>query len=99
MFSASILCYILVTILLKHDRKVYIANVSPVLYTQVRELNTECIRLTTSYPGPSATAVANSMEEVQLAWESLQVSSSGRKKKLRAALELQKLLTSVSNTI
>lgn len=68
-------------------------------YLQVRELNTECIRMTTSYPGPSATAVANSMEEVQLAWEALQVSSSGRKKKLRAALELQKLLSSVSNAI
>lgn len=65
----------------------------------MKELNAECIRLTTSYPGPSATVVASSMEEVQLAWESLQVASSGRKKKLRAALELQKLLSSVSNMI
>ena len=63
---------------------------------QVRELNTECIRLTTSYPGANATVISNSMEEVQLAWESLQVASSARKKKLRAALELQKLLSSVS---
>ena len=63
---------------------------------QVRELNTECIRLTTSYPGANATVIGNSMEEVQLAWESLQTASTGRKKKLRAALELQKLLSSVS---
>ena len=36
------------------------------------------------------------MEEVQLAWDSLQAASSAHKKKLRAALELQKLLSSVS---
>ena len=39
--------------------------------------------------------VATSMEEVQLACDSLQAASSAHKKKLRAALELQKLLSSV----
>ena len=63
---------------------------------QVKELNTECIRLTTTSLGTNATVIGNSMEEVQLAWESLQVASSARKKKLRAALELQKLLSYVS---
>ena len=35
------------------------------------------------------------MEEIQLACDSLQAASSAHKKKLRAALELQKLLSSV----
>ena len=62
----------------------------------MRELNTECVRLTTSYSGANASVIAESMEEVQLAWEILQVATSGRKKKLRAALELQKFISSVS---
>jgi spectrin beta len=65
------------------------------LGNKVKELSTECIRLTTSHSGANASVIAANMEEVQLAWESLQAASSGRKKKLRAALELQKLLSSV----
>lgn len=36
------------------------------------------------------------MEEVQSAWESLQAATAGRKRKLKASLELQKFLSSVS---
>ena len=67
----------------------------PPFLPQVKELSSESIRLTTTYPGANAAVISTSMEPVHAAWESLQMASSGRKKKLRAALDLQKLLSSV----
>ena len=63
---------------------------------QVRELSSEALRLSSSYPGANASVITSSMEQVSLAWEGLQGGASARKKKLRAASELQKLLSSVS---
>lgn len=68
-------------------------------YLQVRELSNESLRLSTSYPGANAAVITSSMEQVQLAWESLQGAANGRKRKLRAAIELQKFLSSVSRTV
>ena len=66
------------------------------MYMQVRELSNESLRLSTTYPGANAEVITTSMEEVQLAWESLQAAANGRKRKLRASSELQKFLSSVS---
>ena len=68
------------------------------IYTpsQVRELSNESLRLATNYPGPNAAVITSSMEGVQSSWDSLQVSAGARKRKLRAALDLQKFLASVS---
>lgn len=63
---------------------------------QVRELSNESLRLSTAYPGANATMITSSMEKVQLAWDSLQSAANGRKKKLRAASDFQKFLSSVS---
>ena len=73
-----------------------IIQTAPPLHTQVRELSNESLRLATSYPGANAAVITNSMEGVQSAWDSLQTSSGARKRKLRAALDLQKFLGSVS---
>ena len=62
---------------------------------QVRELSNEALRLSTSYPGANAAVITSSMEKAQLAWESVQAAANTRKKKLRAASELQKFLSSV----
>ena len=66
------------------------------MYMQVRELSNESLRLSTTYPGANAEVITTSMEEVPLAWESLQAAANGRKRKLRASSELQKFLSSVS---
>ena len=67
-----------------------------VLLHQVRELSNESLRLSTAYPGANATVITNSMEKVQQAWDSLQAAANARKRKLRAASEFQKFLSSVS---
>lgn len=63
---------------------------------QVRELSNESLHLSTNYPGANSAVITSSMEQVQSAWDSLQASAGARKRKLRAALELQKFLSSVS---
>ena len=46
-------------------------------------------------PGANAAVITSSMEKAQLAWESVQSAANTKKKKLRAASELQKFLSSV----
>ena len=62
---------------------------------QVWELSNEAMRLSTSYPGANAAVITSSMEKAQLAWESIQSDANTRKKKLTAASELQKFVSSV----
>lgn len=64
--------------------------------TQVKDLGSEAIRLAASYPGSNAQAITAQLDEVNAVWESMQNSTLMRKKKLRAALELQKFLSNVS---
>ena len=59
-------------------------------------MNNECLQLSSSHPGQNAAEVSATMEEVHTAWESLQAATSGRKRKLKSSLELQKFLLSVS---
>lgn len=59
-------------------------------------MNNECLRLSAVQSGASAHNVTAIMAEVQAAWESLQAATAGRKRKLKASLELQKFLSSVS---
>ena len=65
---------------------------------QVKDLGSEAIRLAASYPGSNAQAITAQLDEVNAVWESMQNSTLMRKKKLRAALELQKFLSNVSET-
>ena len=65
----------------------------------MRELSNEALRLSTSYPGANAAVITSSMEKAQLAWESLQGAANSRRKKLRAASDLQKFLSSVSGCL
>ena len=74
------------------DNSIYLHHIC---LLQVRDLNTECLRLSSAYPGANAHAVTANMERVQVAWESLQAATSGRKRKLKASHELQKFLSSV----
>ncbi|XP_065894234.1 spectrin beta chain, non-erythrocytic 1-like isoform X3 [Dysidea avara] len=69
------------------------------LGNQVRDLGTEAIRLAASYPGNNAQAITAQQDEVNAAWESMQNSTLMRKKKLRAALELQKFLSTVRDLV
>ncbi len=78
---------------------VYVTTKWPTLTTacspQVKALSNESLRLSASYPGANAQVISSNVEEVHQAWESLQAVASARKKKLRAASELQKFLSSV----
>ncbi len=65
----------------------------------MKELSNESLRLSASYPGTNAQVISSHVEEVHYAWESLQAASSARKKKLRAASELQKFLSSVRTSM
>ena len=67
------------------------------LLWQVRELNNESLHLSATYPGANAQVITQGMEEVHLQWEALQAASLARKKKLRASIELQRFLGSVSD--
>lgn len=57
------------------------------------------MRLSAVQSGPNAHNVTAIMAEVQAAWESLQAATAGRKRKLKASLELQKFLSSVSHKL
>ena len=59
-------------------------------------MSNESLRLSTAYPGANAAVITHSMEKVQQAWDSLQAAANSRKRKLRAASEFQKFLSSVS---
>ena len=62
----------------------------------MKDLGSEAIRLAASYPGSNAQAIISQLDEVNAVWESMQNSTLMRKKKLRAALELQKFLSNVN---
>ena len=62
----------------------------------MKDLGSEAIRLAASYPGSNAQAIVSQLDEVNAVWESMQNSTLMRKKKLRAALELQKFLSNVN---
>lgn len=65
---------------------------------QTRELSNECLRLAATQSGSAARNVEDLMNSVQTAWEALQAATASRKRKLKASLELQKFLSSVSNS-
>lgn len=69
------------------------------LGTKVRELSNECLRLTSSHPAQTTKTVSTNMEETQGAWESLQAATTGRKRKLKSSLELQKFLSSIRDLV
>lgn len=62
----------------------------------MRDLNNESLRLLGTQSGVAARNIGVLMDEVQTAWEGLQAATTNRKRKLKASLELQKFLSSVS---
>ena len=63
----------------------------------MKDLGSDAVRLAASYPGSNAQAIIGQLDEVNMVWENMQNSTLMRKKELRAALELQKFLSNVSD--